>query len=819
MSIPAQTFPGVYTQLTDKSFFEVASSRFRCGLVGIASRGPFNTPVQVRTVKRFLEVFDQPVANRHLANAVAQVASSSDGCAVVRVGNRYESVGQGTVSGWSNQLTLPSAIVAQQFVAGDYVKVVSPGLASTVNVKVTGRLSSTLTLASAVPMVNTTSSYNNAATIYKSSSANAASKAEALLRTFTYAASPIGGGVVAIVSGTKNDYSFLSKSTHPLGPIQIASVTPSGTTPTITTSAAHGYVNGDVVHLSGFTNSIINGEFSVTRTADTTFTVTLSASTATITTTGLETCAVLAQGDIVKIVSTDGGANTLDAMVKSVGVVSIGGVAHHKVYLYTSNVSESGYQALPLQDNYGVVTAPDTATDSTGGKLYKVGRVASSSRYTTTASLHLNACTEGTWANSDGIKTGLIVNVAPGTAAGTKKLMVYVNSALTETIDNLEETFSSYSTAINGVSNCIEVLDVGGTFKHPANTLNGWSLDSTTRVNFAAFGVDMAEGFNGENASVDDYIGTLDPTTDQHTGIKSFIDNPDLKLNVLCIPGLVDVALSAIDTGLKLQSIHNELALVAHTINAESIIDVPDNLTARQAIDWHNGQGQFINTRNRLDNYNQSAFWNWFQIYDWFNPSQAVWVPPTIAYLGAAAVVFDRKKPWSGIAGMNNGVVTNALALRYPKLTDSVREMNGGGNCVNPIILDENVIMLWGDRTTQREDSKLTSLHNVILSHYILSGMAAIAKTYLWEPNDNELLTQLNLAFIRFLDSVKSEHGIEDPYNLVLNSQNNTADTRNQREVIVDLDFVPTDLAERIFINGTVRKSGGIINSINGLNV
>jgi len=95
----------------------------------------------------------------------------------------------------------------------------------------------------------------------------------------------------------------------------------------------------------------------------------------------------------------------------------------------------------------------------------------------------------------------------------------------------------------------------------------------------------------------------------------------------------------------------------------------------------------------------------------------------------------------------------------------------------------------------------------------VLSGMSTVARRYVFDPNDAELLIQLKLAFTEFLDRIVNERGMEQ-YNLVMDDRNNTAETRNNREVIVDLEMIPTDVAERIFINAIVRESGAVLNTL-----
>ena len=116
--------------------------------------------------------------------------------------------------------------------------------------------------------------------------------------------------------------------------------------------------------------------------------------------------------------------------------------------------------------------------------------------------------------------------------------------------------------------------------------------------------------------------------------------------------------------------------------------------------------------------------------------------------------------------------------------------------------------------TMQVADSKLTAVHNVILVNYIVNGLAEIGRRFVFDPNDAELLVLIRLAFSEFLDKVRNERGLEE-YSLVIDDRNNNADTRNQRQVIVDLALIPVDVAERIFINATVEESGAVLNTVN----
>jgi hypothetical protein len=101
----------------------------------------------------------------------------------------------------------------------------------------------------------------------------------------------------------------------------------------------------------------------------------------------------------------------------------------------------------------------------------------------------------------------------------------------------------------------------------------------------------------------------------------------------------------------------------------------------------------------------------------------------------------------------------------------------------------------------------------MVMVNWVVNGMATVARRFVFDPNDAELLTTLKHSFTEFLDKIVNGRGIEQ-YNLVMDDRNNTPETRNNREVIVDLELIPTDVAEKIYINAIVRESGATLNTL-----
>ena len=705
MATKATSFPGVYPTVRDDSFTTPLTSRFKAGLCGVATKGPFNTATSCRSLKDFRRNFGVSISNRYMANAAAVLADVTDGLVVVRVGRQYESKSTGDASGTTGtyEVFTPKA---PNFSVGDYVRVSQPGKKTTVNARVVDvpgtndRLTLDSTTSEAVALAAT---YSNA-NVDCSPVSGAANEAETCVYAYQYDAQlTLAGDVV----GDKNAYQFT--------------------------------VNGDQT--------------------------------------------LLAAGDLIKI-EQSGLNTTREVRIKEVQA-KIGGVAVIK--LDTSNNTEIGYQALPLQDSY------------TAGRISKV--TVSAGEKQTTLAIQFLAASAGTWANSDGVSTGLMLNIRPGSKPDTKKIEVLDNGGVVESIDNLTTDASSadyYVTRIQGLSSYIDIPTNLTVSEHPANTVNPWNATAATALNLGAF----TGGSNGDSPSADEIVGTIDPSDDSQTGLKVF-DDPEVDFDFLYAPD-VAALFSSNDV-----AIAQEVARICRKRYAVGIRDCPQGLNLREATDYHNGDGLY-GALGKIDDAYTSFYWNWITISDTFIGEDKV-VPPGIGALYCHAVTFDNFKPWYAAAGEIRGVITPASAVEFERVAIETRDASyGDGNAVNPVLLQNGRILMWGDRTMQRTESKLTARHNLVLVNHIVKNLSIQARQFVFDPNDQTLLDQMNITFSKFMDGVLNERGVED-YSLNIEA---TAADRNARQVRVNVDFIPVDAVERIFINATVRESGADLNSV-----
>lgn len=496
------------------------------------------------------------------------------------------------------------------------------------------------------------------------------------------------------------------------------------------------------------------------------------------------------------------------ALVAETPELKVKMVVNGTAYLETTSDSQTGYQALPLQ-----------ATYDASNPAYLYQGTATQNAY------FMAAATPGEWSNGNSANMGLYVRVRPGSKAGTKKLEIFENGALVETFDNIEKgtnpaTSRPYYAEALDASQYVHVNDSVVGSEHAANTRSPWDSASygaavnagvlaTTGTTFQTGG-NFTGGANGNNATEQDFMGSYDPVNDRYTGIRSLEDTNNVDVNLIVAPMDFDkLSGTATTRGI---AIMQQLASTGRVANALAIADVPPGLNSASAVDWHNGAGRYTG-RARIDDPNLAIYWNWWTMTDKFTglPKE---VPPSLAALRCFGFTFQRDQPWYAAAGETRGWVAEASAVEYERLSADARNaMYGNGNSVNPIIKINGRYYVYGERTMQRVESKLTAAHSVILVNTVVKGLAAIGRQFVFDPNDLELLVHIRLAFSEYLDKIRNQRGIEE-YELVVDERNNTADTRNRREVIVDLSVIPTDVAERIFINATVRESGAQLNSV-----
>ncbi len=287
---------------------------------------------------------------------------------------------------------------------------------------------------------------------------------------------------------------------------------------------------------------------------------------------------------------------------------------------------------------------------------------------------------------------------------------------------------------------------------------------------------------------------------DNNSGIYSFQNIDAYDVNLLLTPGFSSGAV--IGTGLQIAQSRGDLLY---------IVDPPFGLRPQQIVDWHNGM-LTSDLSNAMNSSYGALYWGWVKYYDQFNVNE-IWVPPS----GHVAAIFSRTarttEQWFAPAGLTRGRILTALELEY---TPSVGEndlLYGSGNAVNPIVkFPQDGIVVWGNRTLQRTSTALNRVNVRMLLNYLKKSLTQTLRSYVFEPNDRTLWSQVVATINPFMGDIQSRRGIT-AFKVVCDATNNTPERIDRNELWVSVFIKPTKSVEFIILNLAVVNTGASFSS------
>jgi hypothetical protein len=175
--------------------------------------------------------------------------------------------------------------------------------------------------------------------------------------------------------------------------------------------------------------------------------------------------------------------------------------------------------------------------------------------------------------------------------------------------------------------------------------------------------------------------------------------------------------------------------------------------------------------------------------------------------------------PWLAPAGTRRGVVDNATQIGY--INAQTGEFNSIGvnqalrdvlyeNRINPITFVPGVgITNFGNKTTTSIDSALNRINVSRLVAFIRGRLATIAKTFLFEPNDQITRNEITNVITTLMIDLVAKRGIYD-YLVVCDLTNNTPARIDRNELYVDIAIEPVKAVEFIYIPVRIKNTGEI---------
>jgi len=201
------------------------------------------------------------------------------------------------------------------------------------------------------------------------------------------------------------------------------------------------------------------------------------------------------------------------------------------------------------------------------------------------------------------------------------------------------------------------------------------------------------------------------------------------------------------------------------------------------------------------------------------NTGKSIVVPPSHMMLRTLANNDNIAFPWFAPSGTRRGIVDNATSVGYIdtasgefqtiSVTESVRDSMHEVK-VNPITFFSGAgIVNFGNLTKTSASSALDRINVSRLAVYLRSQLDAIAKPFIFEPNDELTRNEIKGAIESFLLELTGQRALYD-FLVVCDDTNNTPTRIDRNELYVDIAIEPIKSVEFIYIPLRIKNTGEI---------
>jgi hypothetical protein len=266
----------------------------------------------------------------------------------------------------------------------------------------------------------------------------------------------------------------------------------------------------------------------------------------------------------------------------------------------------------------------------------------------------------------------------------------------------------------------------------------------------------------------------------------------------------------------ELVSLNYDRGLTAFVVG-----DTPARLTsdATSLLNWGTNQKLALEDNDlglvSSDEY-LGMFYPWGFTSDNFGNN--VVVPPSHMMLRTIALNDQVAYPWFAPAGVRRGGITNATAVGY---VDAEGEFNSvalnvgqrdtmASIKVNPItFITGTGLVNYGQYTRAKAASALDRINVARLVVYLRRQLNALAKPYIFEPNDKITRDEIKGAVESLLLELVGQRALYD-YLVVCDESNNTPSRIDRNELYIDIAIEPVKAVEFIYIPLRLKNTGEI---------
>lgn len=308
---------------------------------------------------------------------------------------------------------------------------------------------------------------------------------------------------------------------------------------------------------------------------------------------------------------------------------------------------------------------------------------------------------------------------------------------------------------------------------------------------------------------------TLSPKTNYvdfsiSKAIDSILDPEVVPANLLLMPGINKPAatnkiISAAETRKDVLSIVDLEG--DYVPRVESISDASARLgDVKEAV------SEFKN--RRLNSSYACAFYPWVQISDNLNGNKLVWIPPSVAALGAFGRSQAQSEVWFAPAGFNRGGLGSLGGSRGPRVTQARQRLDSSERDalyeigINPIAtFPAEGVVIFGQKTLQADQSALDRINVRRLVLHLKSKVSVVARNLLFDQNVESTWNRFKSQVKPILSDARARYGLSD-YKLILDSTTTTADLVDRNIMYAKIYIKPARAIEYIVVDFVITKTG-----------
>jgi len=216
----------------------------------------------------------------------------------------------------------------------------------------------------------------------------------------------------------------------------------------------------------------------------------------------------------------------------------------------------------------------------------------------------------------------------------------------------------------------------------------------------------------------------------------------------------------------------------------------------------------------RLNSSYACTFYPWVQISDNLNGSSLVWVPPSVAGLGALGRSQARSELWFAPAGFNRGGLGSLGGPRGPavlqarqRLDSKERDLLYEQN-INPIAtFPAEGVVIFGQKTLQADGSALDRINVRRLLLFLKSRVGEVSRNLLFDQNLQSTWNRFKGQVEPLLADTQARFGLSG-YKLILDETTTTADLIDRNIMYAKIYVKPARAIEYIVVDFVITRTG-----------